>query len=366
MEYSIIAIISLALGLLLYHFLLNKNDGISPDSLSKEIQHLLEIQRKDWEKGQVDFKSVVNPLHDNLKILDKQIREIETKREGAYKSLEKDLEQLGKAQKELHDTAYDLESALRSSSTRGQWGEMKLENIAKLAGLHKNIDYSTQQTIHRDGSSDIRPDMIVNLPNKGFVAIDAKAPLKSYLNACESKDPEKEKEELIKHSKSTRAFMRSLYQKEYWSQFDNSPELVVMFIPLESALYSAFENDKDLFDDALKHKVLIVSAVSLLALLKSIHYGWMQVQLDENTQKIADAGRNLYDRFLKFNLMFQDIGKKLNTAQTSYNKAASSMNSRLIPSMKKLKDMGAGSDEITQSELLDIQEDITEKNEIEA
>ena len=357
MEYSIISIISVALGLLLYHFLLNKKEDSRSGNLSKEIKYLLEIQRKDWEKGQIDFKGVVNPLQENLKTLDKQIRDIETKREGAYKSLEKELEQLGKAQKELHNTAYDLESALRSSSTRGQWGEMKLENIAKLAGLQKNIDYSTQQTIHRDGA-DIRPDMIVNLPNRGFVAIDAKAPLKSYLSACESKDPDKQKEELVKHSKSTRTFMRSLYQKEYWSQFEDSPELVVMFVPLESALYAAFENDKDLFDDALKHKVLIVSAVSLLALLKSIHHGWMQVQLDENTQKIADAGRNLYDRFSKFNLMFQDIGKKLNTAQTSYNKAASSMNSRLIPSMKKLKDMGAGSDEISQSELLDVQEEI--------
>ena len=357
MEYSIISIVSVALGILLYHFLLNKKEDSDSGNLSKEIEYLLEIQRKDWEKGQIDFKGVINPLQENLKTLDKQIREIETKREGAYKSLEKELEQLGKAQKELHDTAYDLESALRSSSTRGQWGEMKLENIAKLAGLQKNIDYSTQQTIHRDGT-DIRPDMIVNLPNRGFVAIDAKAPLKSYLSACESKDPDKQKEELVKHSKSTRTFMRSLYQKEYWSQFEDSPELVVMFVPLESALYAAFENDKDLFDDALKHKVLIVSAVSLLALLKSIHHGWMQVQLDENTQKIADAGRNLYDRFSKFNLMFQDIGKKLNTAQTAYNKAASSMNSRLIPSMKKLKDMGAGADEISQSELLDVQEEI--------
>ena len=356
MEYSIISIISVAIGLLLYHFLLNKNKSNDLDTVPKEFQHLLEIQRKDWEKGQVDFKGVVNPLQENLKTLDKYIRDIESKREGAYKSLEKELEQLGKAQKELHDTAYDLESALRSSSTRGQWGEMKLENIAKLAGLQKNIDYTTQQTIHRDGS-DIRPDMIVNLPNRGFVAIDAKAPLKSYLNACELKDSNQQKEELLKHSKSMRTFMRSLYQKEYWSQFDNSPELVIMFVPLESALYSAFENDKDLFDDALKHKVLIVSAVSLLALLKSIHHGWMQVQLDENTQKIADAGRNLYVRFSKFNLMFQDIGKKFNTAQTAYNKAVSSMKSRLLPSMKKLKDMGAGSDEITQPELLDIQEE---------
>ena len=363
MEYSLIAIFSFILGLLIYHFLFNKSEPVNFDGLSKDIHHLLEIQRKDWEKGQIDLKGVVNPLSENLKILDKQIREIETKREGAYKSLEKELEQLGLAQKELHTTAYDLESALRSSSTRGQWGEMKLENIAKIAGLQKNIDYTTQETIHRDGS-DIRPDMIVNLPNRGCIAIDAKAPLKSYLNASESQDETIQKEELVKHSRAMRTFMRSLYQKEYWSQFENAPELVVMFIPLESALYSAFEHDKELFDDALKHKVLIVSAVSLIALLKSVHHGWMQVQLDENTQKIADAGRNLYERFLKFNLMFQDIGKKLNTTQTAFNKAASSMNARLIPSMKKLKNMGTGSEEIKTSELLDVFEESEEEKHI--
>jgi DNA recombination protein RmuC len=355
MEYSLIAIFSFILGLLLYHFLFNKSEPVNFDGLSKDIQHLLDIQRKDWEKGQIDLKGVVNPLSENLKILDKQIREIETKREGAYKSLEKELEQLG--------LAHDLESALRSSSTRGQWGEMKLENIAKIAGLQKNIDYTTQETIHRDGS-DIRPDMIVNLPNRGCIAIDAKAPLKSYLNASESQDETIQKDELVKHSKSMRTFMRSLYQKEYWSQFENAPELVVMFVPLESALYSAFEHDKELFDDALKHKVLIVSAVSLIALLKSIHHGWMQVQLDENTQKIADAGRNLYERFSKFSSMFQDIGKKLNTTQTAFNKAASSMNARLIPSMKKLKDMGTGSEEIKTSELLDVFEESEDENQL--
>ena len=222
---------------------------------------------------------------------------------------------------------------------------------------------TTQETIHRDGS-DIRPDMIVNLPNRGCIAIDAKAPLKSYLNASESQNETIQKDELVKHSKSMRTFMRSLYQKEYWSQFENAPELVVMFVPLESALYSAFEHDKELFDDALKHKVLIVSAVSLIALLKSIHHGWMQVQLDENTQKIADAGRNLYERFSKFSLMFQDIGKKLNTTQTAFNKAASSMNARLIPSMKKLKDMGTGSEEIKTSELLDVFEESEDQNQL--
>ena len=359
MEYSIIAIVSVIIGFVLSYFLFKKNDGMNTDNLSKDIKHLLELQRKDWEKGQIDFKGVVNPLQENLKSLDKHIRDMETKREGAYKSLEKELEQLGRAQKELHDTAHDLESALRSSSTRGRWGEMKLKNIVELAGLQKHVDFIEQTTKHGE-DGDIRPDMIVNLPNGGIMVIDSKAPLKAYLDACESSDPEEQKNELIKHSKSTRTFMKSLSQKSYWSQFDNTPELVIMFIPLEAALYASFENDKDLFDDAIKNKVLIVSAVSLLALLKAVSYGWMHVKLDENTQKIADEGRSLYERFSKFSAMFDDIGKKLNTAKTSYNKALSSMQSRLIPSMKRLKDMGAGSEDIESSQLLDVEPELEE------
>ena len=136
-----------------------------------------------------------------------------------------------------------------------------------------------------------------------------------------------------------------------------------MFIPIESALYAAYENDKNLFDDALENKVLIVSAVSLLAILKAIYYGWMQLELDENTQKIADEGKEVYKRFMKFKIMFDDIGQRLKVSMDAVNKAAASMNSRVIPSMKRLKEMGAGSDEIHNTELLDIDSNNDSKDE---
>ena len=267
MEYAIIVIISLLVGFFLSAFIYNKfNSSVNNDTLSKNIEHLLELQKKDWDKGQSDFKGILEPLKENLTKLDKQVREIETKREGAYKSLEKELEQLGKFQLQLQETTHGLENALKSSSTRGRWGEIKLKNIIELAGLQKHVDFIEQTTSYGEDGT-IRPDMIVNLPNGGIIIIDSKAPLKAYLDANETKDNEKENKLLLEHSKSMRQFMRTLSQKAYWSQFENSPDLVVMFIPLESALYASFERDKDLFDDALKSKVLIVSAVSLLALL---------------------------------------------------------------------------------------------------
>ena len=365
MEYAIIAIIvitSLALGFFLNSFLSNNKNKSDNDILSKNIQHLLELQKKDWDKGQSDFKGIIDPLKENLMKLDKQVREIETKREGAYKSLEKELEQLGKFQTQLQETTYGLENALKSSSARGRWGEIKLKNIIELSGLQKHVDFFEQTTSHGD-SGTIRPDLIVNMPNEGNIIIDSKAPLKAYLEANETNDKDKASDLLKEHSRAMRKFMKSLSQKSYWTQFKNSPDLVIMFIPLESALYASFEEDKDLFDDALKNKVLIVSAVSLLALLKAISFGWMQVKLDENTQLIANEGRLLYDRFIKFHLMFEDIGKKLNTAMGSYNKALGSIKSRIIPSMNRLKDMGAGSDEIQTSDLLDFESELDEQEE---
>ena len=352
MEYTIISVISVVVGALISFFILNKlNDK---NKSNQNIEHLFELQKKDWEKGQSDFKGIIEPLKENLRDLDKQVRSIESKREVAYKSLEKELEQLGKYQQKLQDTTQSLENALKSSSSRGRWGEIKLRNIVELAGLQKHVDFIEQKTAHGD-DGDLRPDLIINLPNGGTIIVDSKAPLKSYLEANEENNHDIIKDLLSQHSKSTRAFMRSLSQKSYWSQFENSPELVVMFVPLEAALYSAFENDKDLFDDAMKNKVLIVSAVSLLALLKAISYGWMQVKLEENTQKIADEGRLLYDRLSKFYSLFEDIGKKLNTTMGSFNKALGSMKTRVFPSVNRLKEMGAGSQDIKTSSLLDIE-----------
>tara|TARA_Y100001970_G_C14232607_1_gene859616 strand:+ start:1157 stop:2257 length:1101 start_codon:yes stop_codon:yes gene_type:complete len=366
MEYAIIVIISLLVGVFLSTFIYNKsNNSLNNETLSKNIEHLLEIQKKDWDRGQSDFKGILEPLKGNLEKLDKQVRDMEAKREGAYKSLEKELEHLGKFQSQLQETTHGLESALRSSSSRGRWGEIKLKNIIELAGLQEHIDFVEQTTTHgKDGT--IRPDMVVNLPNGGVVIIDSKAPLKAYLDANDTQDDSLKQKLLLDHSKSMRQFMKSLSNKEYWSQFSESPDLVVMFIPLESALYTSFEYDKDLFDDALKSKVLIVSAVSLLALLKAIAYGWMQVKLDENTQKIADEGRLVYDRFVKFYGMFEEIGKRLTSAMTSYNKALGSMQSRIIPSMRRLKEMGAGSDNINNSDLLDVEVSQDEKEDIMA
>ena len=354
MEYIIIILASIVLLLVFCLFYLIINKSNQTNSMDDSIKNLFEIQKGEWENKQLKLEGLFNPLNENLSKLKEHVRDLEIKREGAYQALGTELKQLASQQKELQDTTSDLKNALKSSTARGRWGEIKLKNIVKLSGMDRHIDFQEQTTTKTDDGS-IRPDMIVNLPNGGIIVIDAKSPYKAFLDSIEQDDPDASKALLIKHAKATRTFMRSLSQKKYWEQFDGkSPDLVIMFIPIESALYAAFENDKNLFDDALENKILIVSAVSLLAILKAIYHGWMQLELDENTQKIADEGKELYRRFMKFKLMFDDIGQKLKASVEAVNKASSSMNSRVLPSMKRLKEMGAGNENINKTVLLDI------------
>jgi len=212
------------------------------------------------------------------------------------------------------------------------------------------VDFNEQVTVEEG-----RPDMLVNLPNKGIIAVDSKAPMNAYLESQEIQDEDARKRKLDEHARSMRNHMKALSQKAYWSQFQRSPEFVVMVVPYDSGLTAAFERDGKLLEEALENKVLIVSPVSLLALLKVIAYGWLQLQLAENAQKIAEQGKELYNRFVTFGGHLGDMGKKLNQTVQSYNKSVGSLESRIIPSIQRLKEMGTGTGELPEVAPIDSQ-----------
>ncbi|MEJ2049125.1 MAG: DNA recombination protein RmuC [Calditrichota bacterium] len=213
-----------------------------------------------------------------------------------------------------------------------------------------NSDFNEQVTLEEG-----RPDMIVRLPSQGLIPVDAKAPMNAYLEAQELEDEDARRKKLDDHARAMRNHMKSLAQKSYWSQFNRSPEFVVMVVPYDSGLTAAFERDGKLLEDALENKVLIVSPVSLLALLKVIAYGWLQLQLAENAQKIAEQGKELYSRFLTFAGHLSDVGKRLSSTVESYNKAVGSMESRVLPSVQRLKEMGTGTGEVDDLSQVDSQ-----------
>lgn len=330
--------------------LLNMNTTQFLQQAREKLGEVLELQKKDWGLQKEEIKNLVDPLGKNLDELDKQIRELEQKREGAYQTLLHQVTQMGISHQELQKTTHYLTQALKSTTVRGRWGEVQLRRIAEMAGMISYVDFNEQVTAEEG-----RPDMIIHLPKEGLIPVDSKAPMNAYLEAVEIGDEELRRKKLEEHARSMRNHMKLLSQKAYWSQFPRSPEFVIMVVPYDPGLTAAFERDGTLLEDALKHKVLIVSPVSLLALLKVVAYGWLQLQLAENAEKIAQQGKELYSRFITFAGHLNEMGKKLNTTVHSYNKAVGSLESRVLPSVQRLKEMGAGSEDLPEIEQIESQ-----------
>lgn len=300
-----------------------------------QLEALLKQVRGDWGTQKAELKGLVDPLNKALETMDQQVRSLEQKREGAYRSLGEQLRTLSNDQAQLRDSTTRLEQSLKSSTARGRWGELQLRRVVELAGMLNHVDFSEQVSIEKG-----RPDMIVSLPNEGILPIDAKAPATAYLDAMEL-DGDHRKAKLIEHAKAMRARVVELSRKAYMDQFEKAPEVVVMFVPFESALSAAFEEDPGLLEYGIEQRILIASPVTLLALLRAAAFGWQQYHIAENARLIADQGRELYARFLNVIKPLADTGDRLGKAVESYNKAVGSMESRLMPALRKLKDSAA-------------------------
>jgi len=297
-----------------------------------QLEAILKQVRGDWGTQKEELKGLVDPLSKGLDAIDKQVRELEQKREGAYRSLGEQLRSLGDAQTHLRQSTVRLEQSLKSSTTRGRWGELQLRRVVELAGMANHVDFSEQVSGEQG-----RPDMIVRLPNEGILPIDAKTPASAYLDAMELEGPQR-KQKLAEHAKAMRARVVELSRKAYMDQFEKTPEVVVMFVPYESALSAAFEEDPGLLEYGFENRILVASPVTLLALLHAAAFGWQQYTVAENARLIADLGRELYGRFLNVLKPIADIGDRLGKAVGAYNKAIGSIETRLKPYLQRFQE----------------------------
>jgi len=304
-----------------------------------QLEALLKQVRGDWGTHKEELKGLVDPLSKALDSMDQQVRTLEQKREGAYRSLDEQLRSLGDAQVQLRQSTTRLEQSLKSSTARGRWGELQLRRVVELAGMTKHVSYSEQVSIEKG-----RPDMIVRLPNEGILPIDAKAPAAAYLDAMDL-EGEARTQKLIEHAKALRSRVVELSRKAYMDQFETAPEIVVMFVPYESALSAAFEQDPDLLEYGIQQRILVASPVTLLALLRAAAFGWQQYHIAENARLIAEQGRELYARFLNVIKPLADTGDRLGKAVDAYNQAVGSMESRLMPALRRLKESSAAPEE---------------------
>lgn len=301
------------------------------------------------ERSREQLRHAVEPMEKALGTLDGRVREVEKERRGAYEGLKQEIGLLREAHSALQSTTVGLQQALKSSSVRGRWGEVQLRRVVEMAGLVEHVDFTEQLTVEG-----LRPDMIVHLSNGGVLPIDAKAPMKAYLEATEATDETQRRSSLAAHVKALRQRTTELGQRRYWDQFDSAPDFVVLFVPNEACLGSAFERDPGYLDFALGHRVLPATPVTLLALLKSVSYGWQQQRVAENAREIAASGRQLHDRLVRFLSHLERLGKSLSGSTQAYNQALGSLERRVLPSARRLEEVGAALD--TAPDLEPIQE----------
>ncbi len=247
----------------------------------------------------------------------------------------------------LNQTTSALQSALKSTSARGAWGEQQLRNVIELAGMLPYCDFLEQTTV--SGNDKIqRPDAVIKLPNNGCVVIDSKTPLDAYLKAQETSDATLRQQLLNEHAKALAGHAKVLADKKYFQQFDRTPEYTIMFIPGESFLADALRADSSLLEVAMRSRVLIASPVNLLALLLAVAKGWQAFQIAENAEKIAAIGRELYERVDTVLESVEKTGRGLETAISAYNKMVGSIEGRMLSTLRKFKDVGVTSAELTE------------------
>ena len=296
----------------------------------------------DLAQKQTAIEGVVRPLSDSLQRLENHVRELERARERAFGTIGEQLQSLSR------ETTI-LSTALRSPQARGRWGEVTLRRVAELAGMIKNCDFLEQATQQADGGR-IRPDMIVRLPADRSIVVDAKVPLTAYLDAAAAASDEPARRlALQRHTQQVAEHVRQLSSKQYWSQFQPAPELVVLFLPGDHFFSAALEGKPNLIEDALAQKVVIATPVTLISILKGIAYGWNQEQLAENAEEIRRVASDLYDRVEVVCDHYSDTGRLLEKTVEAYNRSVGSWDTRLVPALRKMRELGVSSGEEPQA-----------------
>ncbi len=306
------------------------------ESLSKEATGTL-----DERKAQIE--GLLKPLNELLGQYQIRLTDIEKSRTEGYSSLREQLGSLAEVQRTLGTQTNQLVNALRRPSTRGQWGELTLKRLVELAGMSDKCDFCEQATVEGEDAR-FRPDMVIRLPGDREVVIDSKAALDAFLDASAAENEDLRKQHLIRHSLQVRARAKELATKAYWNQFKRSPEFVVMFLPGEAFLYAAVENDPTIVEEFLRSRVIIATPTTLIALLKTIEFGWRQEAITQNAEAVQKLGRELYDRIAVMGDHFAKLGGNLEAAVASYNRTLVSIESRVLVSARKMSELGAGSD----------------------
>jgi DNA recombination protein RmuC len=291
------------------------------------------------KEREVAIETLVQPLREALTRTDQQMQQLESARVGAFATLKSEIEQLAAGQNTLSRETRNLVTALRRPDVRGQWGEITLRRVVELSGMTEHVDF-TEQHHQATSSGAIRPDMIVHMPERRDIVVDVKTPLEAYLSAVEAQDDEERRLQLRRHAQNVGARIRELAGKQYWAQFEHSPDFVVLFLPGDQFLAAALQENPALIDEALRQNVMLATPTSLAALLKAVEYGWKQSLLADNAAEVRKLGEELYKRLAVFAEHLARLGKSLGAGVDAYNKAVGSLEQQVLPGARRFPELG--------------------------
>ncbi|MBA3364417.1 MAG: DNA recombination protein RmuC [Actinobacteria bacterium] len=305
-----------------------------------ELEKLQAAGRGDLEQRQRAVEGLVAPIRESLEKVDGHVRSLEHARREAYGAVVQQLKSVAEGQERLRHETGGLVTALRAPHVRGRWGEVQLKRVVEATGMLEHCDFTLQSTTRDGDGALLRPDLIVRLPGKKQVIVDAKVPLAAYLDACQSQDESSRMAFLHEHARQLRDHVGKLSAKAYWRQFEPAPDFVIMFLPDETLLRAACECDSTIGEDAWASNVIPASPTNLFALLRTIAAVWHQETVAESAREVHSLGQELYSRLATMGSHFQQLGRSLASATGNYNKTLGALESRVLVSGRKLEAHG--------------------------